>query len=113
MTFSMRAEQHTIQTPESEVENGISPERQRLAKEYAAIRRRLYFVELGIMAAGVLLLLVTGWSAVLRDWAESISSNPFMVVALYGIALGVIYTLVSLPLGYYSGFVLPHRYGLS
>jgi STE24 endopeptidase len=91
----------------------IDPERQQLAKHYARIRRRMFFVELGIMAVGVGLLLFMGWSVALRDWAESISSNPWVVVALYGLALGVIYTLVSLPLDFYSGFVLPHRFGLS
>lgn len=89
------------------------PQRQHLAKQYAAIRRRLFFVEMGVMAAGVFLLLAAGWSAGLRQWAEGISSDPSIVVALYGVALGAIYTLISLPLGYYSGFVLPQRYGLS
>jgi STE24 endopeptidase len=99
--------------PLDSVQTELDPERQRLAKEYAVIRRRLFFVDLGIMLAGVLLLLAAGWSAALRDWAENISGEPWVVVALYGLALGLAYILVTLPLSYYSSFVLPHRYGLS
>ncbi len=65
------------------------------------------------MLVGVGLLLFTGWSVGLREWAEGISTDLWAVVALYGAALGALYTLVSLPLDFYSGYILPHRYGLS
>src|SRR3954447_8259455 len=91
----------------------IDPERQRVAREYAAIKRRLFFGELGVMVAAVLLFLAAGWSAGLRQWAEGISAEPWVVVGLYGVVLGVAYTVLSLPLSYYSGYVLPRRYGLS
>src|SRR3954467_1567343 len=87
-------------------------ERQRVAKEYAGIQRRLYFVEFGLMALALMVLLFSGWSIALRDWAESISKEPWAVVALYGIALGAIFTLLTLPLDFYSGYILPKRYGL-
>src|SRR3712207_9033821 len=35
------------------------------------------------------------------------------VVLIYVGVLGISYTLITLPLGFYSGFVLPHRYGQS
>jgi STE24 endopeptidase len=77
------------------------------------LRRRLFFLELGVTASAVFLLLATGWSSALRGWAETLSPEQWAVVALYGIALGAIYTLLSLPLDFYTGYVLPHRYGLS
>jgi STE24 endopeptidase len=91
----------------------LDPERQRTSREYAGIKRRLFFVELGLSVLLVLALLFLGWSVAVRDWAESISGDPWLIVALYTLALGAGYTLVSLPLGFYSGYVLPHRYGLS
>lgn len=90
----------------------FDPERQRKAREYAGIQRRLFFVELGLGAAALVLLLVMGGSAGLRDWAESISREPWAVVGLYGAVLGGLFWLVSLPLDLYSGYVLPRRYGL-
>ena len=100
-------------TPNSYEGPELDPERQRLARQYAVIRHRLFFAEMGVMVAGVLLLLLAGWSAGLRRWAESISPEPWIVVALYGVALGAAYTVLSLPLSYYSGYTLPRRYGLS
>ncbi|NJN79676.1 MAG: M48 family metallopeptidase [Anaerolineales bacterium] len=36
-----------------------------------------------------------------------------MLVALYIAIFGGIYSILNLPLGYYSGFILPHRFGQS
>lgn len=91
----------------------LDSQRQQLAKQYASIRRRTFFLELGVAAVGVYLLLFARWSVSLRLWAEGISPDPWIVVALYGVALGLAYTVISLPSGFYSGFVLPHRFGLS
>ncbi len=91
----------------------LDPERQRLARRYAAVRRRLFFVELGLGVAGIFLLLMSGWSEALRGWAEGISTDPRAVVALYCVVLGIVYLIISLPLDFYSGYILPHRYGLS
>jgi STE24 endopeptidase len=90
----------------------LDPERQRTAREYAGIQRRLFFVELGLGALALVLLLVTGASAALRDWAERLSGEPLAVVALYGVALGGLFWLLSLPLDLYTGYTLPRRYGL-
>jgi STE24 endopeptidase len=95
------------------IQTELDEERQRLASEYGAIRRRLFFVDLGIIVAWAVLLLVAGWSIALREWAESISNNPWIVVALYAVALGVAYILITFPINFYAGFVVPHRYRLS
>jgi STE24 endopeptidase len=91
----------------------FDPERQRLAREYASLRRKLFFSELAATALGVVLLLAAGWSLGLRQWVELISDNTWVQVALYGVVLGAVYTALTLPLSYYSGFLLPKRYGLS
>ena len=41
------------------------------------------------------------------------TSNQWLVVPLFVIVFGGIYSVINLPLGYYSGFVLPHRFGQS
>lgn len=111
MTISDPAQQQLEST--TSITRELDPQRQRTAREYAGIKRRLFFVELGILAlllAGVLFL---GWSAAVRQWAVGISGDPWVVVALYVVVLGGGYTVVSLPLDFYGGYVLPHRYGLS
>jgi STE24 endopeptidase len=91
----------------------LDPDRQRLASRYASLSRRLFFSELAGTALLVVLLLASGWFITLREWVEGVTKDPWLAVGLYGVALGVGYTLLSLPLDYFSGYVLPHRYGLS
>ena len=91
----------------------IDPERQAKAKEYAHIRHRLLVVEMGIGAVLTLVWLFSGISQALAEQIRQVTTNDFVVVALYILVFGAVYFVVDLPLSYYSGFVLQHRYGLS
>ncbi len=91
----------------------IDSERQRSAKEYARIRHRLLAVSLVLTAIAILILLLTGLSVRLRDAVEGVAPSAWVAVALYFVVLLVAYEVAFFPLSYYSGFRLPHRYGLS
>jgi len=91
----------------------IDPGRQQQAKQYARIRRRLWLVNNSISAIYALLWLLTGWTITLRDWLTTISPNPWFLVAGFIVVFGGIYAVLTLPLDYYSGFVLPHRFDQS
>jgi STE24 endopeptidase len=91
----------------------LDPEKQKQAKEYARIRRRLWLVDTVFSGLYMLAWLLFGWSIALRNWLTTITTNDWLLVALYIIVFGGIYTVLNLPLGYYSGFVLPHRFGQS
>ncbi len=92
---------------------GIDAARQEKAKEYARINHRLMAVDLVLSAAAIVLVLVSGLSVWLRDVVVSVTPNYYAGVLLY-FFIGVIgYSILFAPLTYYSGFVLPHRYGLS
>jgi STE24 endopeptidase len=90
----------------------LDPQRQELAKKYALIQRRLSFVEMGVSALLLAILLITDLSPALRDWAERTGGSYFVTVALYGFVLGAAFFLLSLPVDFYSGYILPKRYGL-
>ena len=94
------------------VEEGLDVGRQETARQYARIQRRFSFVELGIIALLLGILLVSGLSEAIRDWAEGFGGPRFVTVALYGVAVGALFVLVTLPLDFYSGYLLPKRYGL-
>jgi STE24 endopeptidase len=96
-----------------EIETSFDAERQQKAKEYARIRRRLLLVDLALGAAFVLVWLLSGVSLWLRNQVVALAGQPLLVVALYAAVFGAVYRLLNAPLSYYSGFVLPHRYGLS
>jgi STE24 endopeptidase len=94
-------------------EISLDPERQRSAKRYARINRRLMLVEILIGGLYMLVWLVFGWSGGLKKVLLSLTVNDWLLVAFFGLIFGGIYYLVTLPLSYYSGFILPHRFDLS
>jgi STE24 endopeptidase len=91
----------------------LDPEKQKQAKEYSRIRRRLWLVDTIFSGFFTLLWLFLGWSISLRDWLASITANDWLLVALYAAIFGGFYAVLNFPLGYYNGFILPHRYGQS
>jgi STE24 endopeptidase len=93
--------------------NQLDPERQERAKEYARIRRRLMLVELGLGGVYALAWLIVGWSSVVKAVLLQWTTNEWLLVAGFGLIFGLGYFLLGLPLSYYEGFVLPHRYDLS
>lgn len=95
------------------METTLDPEKQKQAKEYSRIRRRLWLVDTVFSAVYALAWLFFGWSISLRTWLMTISTNEWLLVALYIIIFGGVFAIINLPLGYYSGFVLPHRFGQS
>jgi STE24 endopeptidase len=95
------------------IDTSLDVERQQKAKEYARIRRRLLLVDLALGAAFVLVWLLSGASLGLRNQVMALTGQPLLTVALYAAVFGAVYGLLDAPLSYYSGFVLPHRYGLS
>ncbi len=95
------------------METRLDPERQKQAKEYARIRRRLWLVDTIFGALYALAWLFFGWAVALRNWLETFTGNEWVLVALFIAIFGGIYSIINLPLGYYSGFVLPHRFGQS
>src|SRR5574338_1543762 len=95
------------------METKLDPEKQRQAKQYARIHRRMWLVETALSALYAILWLALGWSVALRNWLSSYTDNQWIIVALFVAIFGGIYSILTLPLGYYSGFVLPHRFGQS
>ena len=92
----------------------IDPERQTKAKEYARISRRLWLVDTTFSAVYALAWLFFGWSISLRNWLTvRWSLNVWILVPVFVLVFGGIYFILNLPLSYYEGFILPHRFGQS
>ena len=96
----------------------IDPDRQQKAREYARIRRQLSIVGIGIAAIAILFIFWSGLDVALRDWLQPLSWQPLrgwypLQVLIYFLVLMLGYEVLTAPLAYYGGYVLPHRYGLS
>ena len=88
----------------------LDPRRQEKAREYACLRRYLFFVDLALGAVFLLVIMFSGLSSGLRNLLDF----PLPArVALYFLVLIISYGVLTFPLSIYSGFILPHRYGLS
>lgn len=91
----------------------LDPERQKQAKAYARIRRRLMLVDLAVGGTYTFAWLIFGWSAALRSALQEVTTSEWLLVPAFVAVFGGIYYLIGLPMSYYSGYVLPHRFGLS
>lgn len=91
----------------------LDPERQKRAKQYARINRRLMVLDLFVSGIFLLIWLVFGWSATLKAWLTRFTTNDWLLVLLYVVVIGGIFFLINLPLSFYQGFTLPHRFDLS
>jgi STE24 endopeptidase len=91
----------------------LDPEKQAQARQYARIRRRLWLLDTLFGALYLVAWLFFGWAKSLAGWLRSFTSNEWLLVLGFIVVFGGIAALLELPLGYYSGFVLPHRFGQS
>jgi len=91
----------------------LDPEKQKRAKQYARIRRRLWLVETACGALYLLAWLVFGWANSLAGWLRAFTTNDWLLVLGFVVIFGGIASLLDIPLSYYSGFVLPHRFDQS
>src|SRR5256714_13287306 len=96
----------------------IDPDRQQKAREYARIRRQLSLVGIVIAAVALLFIFWSGLDIALRDWLQPLSWQPLrgwypLQVLIYFLVLMLGYEVLTAPLAYYGGYVLPNHYGLS
>lgn len=94
-------------------ELALDPERQEQARRYSRIQRRLMLVELLVGGVYALAWLLFGWSLDLKNYLLGFTSNQWILVALFTLVFAGFYLLLTLPLSFYGGFLLPHRFGLS
>jgi STE24 endopeptidase len=97
----------------TEIEEILNPERQERAKEYARISRRLFVVDMVLGAVYVLVWILAGFSPWLRDQIHRFAQPAWLTLPLFALGFGLPYLILTAPLIYYSGFVLPHKYDQS
>jgi STE24 endopeptidase len=83
------------------------------SKRYEARKQVVSVTGFVIDALILLYLLSSGSSIRIREVAESLSNSPWAVVAIYVLLVGAIFKVFDLPLAFYSGYVLEHRFSLS
>jgi len=84
------------------------------ARRYNRLHRRLGIADALLGLAMLAILLVTGWSGEIRDFAFNVSGGANYVLALffYVLVLSLLSKIITAPLDYF-GFRLEHEYHLS
>ncbi len=81
---------------------------------YQRIRRRLTLFHLILTPSLLGILLVSGWTFALRQNAVAFAGScEGGIVGVYFLLFSLYFLIFDLPLSFYSGFVLEHRFGLS
>ncbi len=91
----------------------LDPQRQEQARHYARLRRRLMLLDVALAGLYLIAWLLSGASFRLRDWIYALLPYEALRVAAFGFFFALPYGVMNLPLAYYEGFVLQHRFGLS
>jgi len=82
-------------------------------KRYETVKLVISLIGFGIDVLILVALVATGASLWIRQAAEGIASSPWLVVLIYIAVIGAIFKLIELPLSFYSGYIVEHRFGLS
>ena len=88
----------------------LNSKRQKLARKYAGLIKRLSFIESAIVGVILVVLIFGGVFVKLSHYlpfAQPWASAFYFVILASGLGI------ILMPLSYYQGFVLPRRFGLS
>lgn len=85
----------------------------RIAKEYSRKKRVFSISQSVIIYAGLIVLIVTGLSKVISSFAYSYTENDYLSLLIFIGIIGAAETIITLPLSFYSGYILEHKYDLS
>lgn len=80
---------------------------------YHRLKRRTAVASAAWSGALLALLCVSGGAVALRDLVMQVSAASWAQIVLYVAILAAVHELGALPLAYYGGHTLEHRYGLS
>jgi len=94
-------------------ELNLDPEKQESAKRYARIRRRIYVLDIALGGLYLLWWLVSGTSILLEGSISELNVGWAAELILIAFLIFLPWTILFLPLDFYSGYILPHRFGLS
>jgi hypothetical protein len=89
---------------------GLDPQRQDLARRLWKAQRVMLVI--GYVLGSALGVWLVYGSLPIRQLAESISTDPGAIVALYALVVGGIYLAATLPITFTAMYWLPRKYGL-
>lgn len=91
----------------------VDSDRQVKAKRYASIKHQLMLFDFFIAAGYVLSWLILDISSSLKKYLTLYITHEWQLVLAFVVVFSGILYLLNLPLSFFSGYILPHRFGIS
>ena len=107
------ADQEAAARPQAEAHYRLTPEKRAKAIAYSRAQYLLYFAAIALSLAIYAFFWRSGFAVGLREWVKRISARRFVRHVLFVSVFLAAVQVLELPLDYYWGFVLEHRYDLS
>jgi STE24 endopeptidase len=83
------------------------------AKTYNRIKLSTGIASAVLSFVVLLLLVLNGSTRTFDVWSRSLVSNSYLALLVFSFLLGLIQSVVTLPLSFYSGYYIEHKYSLS
>jgi STE24 endopeptidase len=83
------------------------------AKRYNRSKLIAGLISSGVSFLFLTVLVVSGATRGIEEFAKTLAGNDYGALLLFGVAVASLHGLVTLPMGFFSGYVLEHRYLLS
>jgi STE24 endopeptidase len=91
----------------------IDAEKQITARQYRRDNRIVSLVSYCVSGAFICVLLFCGVSQAYMSWLTTAVFSRFLVILLYFLPLYLIYSIITLPFNYLSGYVIERKYEFS
>ncbi|GJQ21258.1 MAG: peptidase M48 [Bacteroidia bacterium] len=82
-------------------------------KRYQQLKLRAGLAQSLLVFVLIFALVASGLTSTLEEAIRNRTGQEYAVLLIFALILGVVESIVSFPLRYYSSFLLEHRYGLS
>ncbi|MFA5389737.1 MAG: M48 family metallopeptidase [Candidatus Omnitrophota bacterium] len=83
------------------------------AKQYSTIKHRIALANIFMAPAMLWLFLSTGIASYFKNTAQGVFYHDYASLAIFYVLTASLFYVISLPLEFYSGFTLEHRFSLS
>jgi STE24 endopeptidase len=83
------------------------------AKTYNRVKLGISITSSVLTFLLMVVLVLSGASTALAEWSTSIAPQRYISLLLFVVVLGLAHSAIALPLSFFSGYIVEHRYGLS
>ncbi len=82
-------------------------------RKHSRIQDTLYFVGTAWTFVSLGIVLATGLSRKMRDFAARVSNKKWVIALIYIALFTLVTAILDFPLTYYAGYIVPHQFDLS